>query len=207
MCFMPRNLTLRLSVCPEQDATSPAGYAELPAGLRAQREIGSTDLATMLPAGGRMTLSPDEPNRREFCKYLASAAVGTAGLAILPGCSGNSMNSIPGSPLATVSGTVSNGVVTVNVATGPLASSGGMALVDSAGGQFLVTRTGASTFVALTAQCTHQACVVSLGTGTSFVCPCHGSEFDTSGHVLVGPAFVPLRQFQTQFANNVLTIS
>jgi cytochrome b6-f complex iron-sulfur subunit len=49
--------------------------------------------------------------------------------------------------------------------------------------------------------------VVSLGTSTSFVCPCHGSEFDTSGHVLVGPASTPLRQFQTQFANNVLTIS
>ena len=90
---------------------------------------------------------------------------------------------------------------------GPLATSGGMALVSSTAGQFLVTRTGASTFVALTAQCTHEACVVSLGTGSSFVCPCHGSEFDTSGHVLVGPASTPLQQFQTQFANNVLTIS
>jgi cytochrome b6-f complex iron-sulfur subunit len=84
---------------------------------------------------------------------------------------------------------------------------GGMALVSSTAGQFLVTRTGASTFVALTAQCTHEACVVSLGTGGSFVCPCRGSEFDTLGHVLVGPASTPLRQFQTQFVNNILTIS
>jgi cytochrome b6-f complex iron-sulfur subunit len=157
----------------------------------------------------RMTKSFDVQDRRDFCKRLASAAAGTAGLAILPGCSGsgNPMNSIPGSTLSTVSGTVSNGAVTVNVATGPLAASGGMALVSSTAGQFLVTRTGASTFVALTAQCTHEACVVSLGTGSSFVCPCHGSEFDTSGHVLVGPASTPLRQFQTQFANNILTIS
>jgi cytochrome b6-f complex iron-sulfur subunit len=156
-----------------------------------------------------MTQSLDVHNRREFCRRLASVAAGTAGLTIVPGCSGsgNPMSSIPGSPLSTVSGTVSNGAVTVNVATGPLASSGGMALVSSTGGQFLVTRTGTSTFVALTAQCTHEACVVSLGSGTSFVCPCHGSEFDTSGQVLVGPASAPLRQFQTQFANNVLTIS
>jgi cytochrome b6-f complex iron-sulfur subunit len=156
-----------------------------------------------------MTKSFDLQDRRNFCKRLASAAAGTAGLALFPGCSGsgNPMNGIPGSPLSSVSGTVSNGAVTVNVATGPLASSGGMALVSSTAGQFLVTRTGASTFVAVTAQCTHQACVVSLGTGTSYVCPCHGSEFDTSGHVLVGPAVAPLRQFQTQFANNVLTIS
>ena len=117
------------------------------------------------------------------------------------------MSSIPGSPLSNVSGTVLNGAVTVNVATGPLSSSGGMALVSSTAGQFLVTRTGASTFLAVTAQCTHEACVVSLGTATSYVCPCHGSEFDTSGRVLVGPASAPLRQFQTQFANNVLTIS
>ena len=154
-----------------------------------------------------MTKSFDVQDRRDFCKRLASAAAGTAGLAFLPGCSGNPMNSIPGSSLSTVSGTVSNGAVTVNVATGPLAASGGMALVSSTAGQFLVARTGASTFVAVTAQCTHQACVVSLGTGTSYVCPCHGSEFDTSGHVLVGPASAPLQQFQTQFANNVLTIS
>jgi len=81
-----------------------------------------------------------------------------------------------------------------------------MALVTSTAGTFLVARTGATSFLALTAQCTHQACVVSNATSSSYVCPCHGSEFDTSGRVLVGPATVPLRQFQTQFSNNVLTI-
>jgi cytochrome b6-f complex iron-sulfur subunit len=149
-------------------------------------------------------------HRRQFCKRLASAAACTGGLALLPGCSGggNPGGSIPGSPLSTLTGSVGNGAVAVNIASNsPLASAGGMALVTSNAGSFLVTRTSATAFAAVTAQCTHEACVVSNGTGTSYVCPCHGSEFDTSGRVIVGPASVPLRQFQTQFANDVLTIS
>jgi cytochrome b6-f complex iron-sulfur subunit len=107
-----------------------------------------------------------------------------------------------------MTGSVTAAGVAVTIgATSPLSATGGMALVMSNVGSFLVTRTGANTFLALTAQCTHQACVVSSSTGQTFVCPCHGSEFDTSGRVVVGPASVPLRQFQTQFANDVLTIS
>lgn len=107
-----------------------------------------------------------------------------------------------------MTGSLANGTVAVNIAANsPLASPGGMALVTSAAGYFLVTRTSATSFLAVTAQCTHEACVVSNTTGTSYVCPCHGSEFDTSGRVIVGPAFLPLRQFQTQFTNNILTIS
>ena len=148
-------------------------------------------------------------NRREFCKRLTSSVVISAGFATaLPGCSGSSASSIPGSALPTVSGTVTSAGVGVTIAAGsPLATTGGMAVVNSNAGNFLVTRTGTDTFIALTAQCTHEACVVSNSTGQSYVCPCHGSEFDTTGHVIVGPAVTPLRQFQTQFANNVLTIS
>jgi cytochrome b6-f complex iron-sulfur subunit len=106
-----------------------------------------------------------------------------------------------------MSATITNGVVTVPISAGsPLASSGGMALVTSTAGTFLVSRSG-STFVAVTAQCTHESCVVSNATSSTYVCPCHGSEFDTSGKVIVGPATIPLRQFTTTFSNNVLTIS
>jgi cytochrome b6-f complex iron-sulfur subunit len=147
-------------------------------------------------------------NRREFCKYLTSAATTMGVTTLLQSCGGNPANSIPGSALPTLNGTASTtGVAVTIAANSPLASTGGMALVISNAGDFLVTRTGATTFTALTAQCTHEACVVSSFTGQTFVCPCHGSEFDTSGRVVLGPASLPLRQFQTQFANDVLTIS
>lgn len=150
-------------------------------------------------------------DRRAFCKRAVSLAALSGGLAaILPGCGSgnNTSNSIPGDALPTVNGTVASGTVTVSIGAGsPLSAAGGQAMVTSSAGNFLITRTGDATFAALTANCTHQACVVSNHTGQSFVCPCHGSEFDASGRVLLGPAVAPLRQYQTQFAGNVLTIS
>ena len=162
-------------------------------------------MAAGLPTREGMQRMLEIHNRRDICKCLAT----TAGLAaLLQGCGGNPANSIPGMSLPTVNGSTGGSGVTVGVgAASPLASSGAMALVTSPAGNFLVTRTSATTFIALTAQCTHEACVVSSTTGQAFVCPCHGSEFDTSGRVIVGPASAPLRQFQTQFANDVLTIS
>jgi cytochrome b6-f complex iron-sulfur subunit len=157
--------------------------------------------------------SPDTfgmQDRRAFCRRAVSlAAIGGGFAAILPGCSGsNASNSIQGDALATVNGDVSNGAVTVGITTGsPLATTGSQAMVTSSAGNFLVTRTGDAAFSAVTANCTHEACLVSNHTGQTFVCPCHGSQFDASGHVVQGPATSPLRQYQTQFAGNILKIS
>jgi Rieske Fe-S protein len=82
-----------------------------------------------------------------------------------------------------------------------------MALVRSSGGDQLVTRTSATTLTAVTAICTHEACTVTGFDGQIFVCPCHGSRYNTSGMVVSGPAPRPLRQFATQFTDNVLTIT
>ena len=109
-------------------------------------------------------------NRREFCKRITSVAAISSGVATLfPACSGNPTSSIPGSPLPTVAG-ASRAVPwpSRSPANSPLAATGGMALVTSTAGNFLVTRTGPATFIALTANCTHQACVVSGSTGSSF---------------------------------------
>ena len=90
---------------------------------------------------------------------------------------------------------------------GALAAAGSAALVTSAAGNVLVARTAADAFMALTATCTHEGCAITGFSGQSYVCPCHGSQFDTTGRVLNGPATRSLRQYQTQFASGVLTIT
>jgi cytochrome b6-f complex iron-sulfur subunit len=151
--------------------------------------------------------------RREFCtgacRILSAVAAGT----VLNGCGGGSSPTSPGSgglgsSLPFVNGVLANGVVTVAIdANSPLATTGGMALVQASGNALLVARTGQDSFTAHTAVCTHQTCTITGFSNQLFICPCHGSEFDTSGRVVRGPAVAPLRAYSTQFANGTLTIS
>jgi nitrite reductase/ring-hydroxylating ferredoxin subunit len=49
--------------------------------------------------------------------------------------------------------------------------------------------------------CTHEDCQLSAGilTGTTLMCPCHGSQFDVaSGSVLRGPAKQPLTTYDVR---------
>ncbi|MEQ8363030.1 MAG: Rieske (2Fe-2S) protein [Cyclobacteriaceae bacterium] len=48
---------------------------------------------------------------------------------------------------------------------------------------------------ALLMQCTHQGCEVNPN-AYSLVCPCHGSEFDTTGKVISPPAEEPLKKYK-----------
>jgi cytochrome b6-f complex iron-sulfur subunit len=110
--------------------------------------------------------------------------------------------------LATVNGTSAGGTVTVsNVSGTSLSGVGSAALVQAGGSSFLVARTGESSFNAFTAICTHEQCTVTGFQSGVFVCPCHGSQYNTNGQVQQGPATQRLQQFPTQFTNNVLTIS
>jgi Rieske Fe-S protein len=53
----------------------------------------------------------------------------------------------------------------------------------------IVVHLSAGAYVAFSAGCPHQCCPVSFNVArTEFVCPCHGSTFDTDGHVTGGPA-------------------
>jgi Rieske Fe-S protein len=127
----------------------------------------------------------------------------------MEGCGGNpagpSGNSVT---LTTLNGTVSSGVVSVAVdASGPLAAVGGAAFVRSSLGSFLVFRASQDTFNVMTAVCTHEGCDVTGISGSTFVCPCHGSEFNSTGSVVKGPASRALQRFTANFANNTLTFS
>ena len=150
-------------------------------------------------------------SRREFCtqacRLLSAVAAGT----LLNNCGSGSPTSPTGgsgSSLPIVNGVLANGVVTVTIdASSPLSAPGGMALVQASGNPLLVARTDQNTFTAHSAICTHQTCTITGFSNQLFVCPCHGSEFDTGGMVVRGPASIPLRAYSTQFANGTLTIT
>ena len=150
----------------------------------------------------------EKPTRREFCVGAASfVSLAT----LLQGCGGSptsadSNSNVP--TLSTINASVSGGTITLNVDAGsPLASVGSAALVQTSSGNFLVSHTAVDTFVALTAACTHEGCTVSGFQSGRYVCPCHGSQFTTSGAVAQGPASSPLRQFATRLSGTTLTIA
>lgn len=145
--------------------------------------------------------------RRQFCVRAATVAVGSALGTSMAGCS-NPAGSGDQPTMPTVSGTrVATGIAVTVDASSPLAAVGNAALVQTSNGDFLLAHTAANTFVALTATCTHQACTITEFGNQNYVCPCHLSTFNINGGVVQGPATTPLRQYATQFANGIVTIS
>jgi nitrite reductase/ring-hydroxylating ferredoxin subunit len=147
--------------------------------------------------------------RRDFCVHACRAVSLITVGAALQNCGSPTGPSDASAPkLPTINGSVAAGTVTVTVdAASPLAPTGSAALVQSSAGNFLVSRAAQDAFTALTAICTHEGCVVDQFASPVFVCPCHGSRYNTGGDVVNGPATRPLRQFTTRFAASVLTIT
>jgi Rieske Fe-S protein len=149
--------------------------------------------------------------RREFCVRACQAAslavLGGALAAFLESCGKNPVNSSGGN-ISRINASLVNSTITLTIdASSPLASVGSAALVEYSNTALLVARTAQDTFAAVTAVCTHQACTITGYSNQIYTCPCHGSQFNTSGRVVRGPATSALRAFQTQFANNQLIIT
>jgi cytochrome b6-f complex iron-sulfur subunit len=166
----------------------------------------------MTKPGHDPNVDPSRIDRREFCAHacqtLSVAALAGAIGAVLDGCGGSptAPSNVPALPILTA--TQTGGATTLTIDAGSaLAAVGSMALVQSALGPLLVAHTGDGAFSAVTGTCTHEACTITGRQGQNYVCPCHGSEFDATGRVLNGPAPTSLRRLQTQFANDVLTIT
>jgi cytochrome b6-f complex iron-sulfur subunit len=148
------------------------------------------------------------PTRREFCARACQAASLLTLSAVIQACGGSSTSPSSVPALPAVSGTLVNRTLAIGVdAASPLAAVGGAATVTVSSGTYLVARTAQSTFTTVTAVCTHEGCAVTGFANSRYVCPCHGSEFSTSGAVVQGPASSALRQFPTTFDNNVVTIN
>ena len=149
--------------------------------------------------------------RREFCVSACQAAAlmtfGSALSAMLQGCSSEDPLSASAN-LPRIQATATSGVITLVIdASSPLATVGNAAQVQYGSGTLLVARTAQDTFAAVTAICTHQSCTITNYSNQIYTCPCHGSQFATNGQVRKGPANSALRQYQTQFASNQLTIT
>jgi Rieske Fe-S protein len=145
-------------------------------------------------------------SRREFCTHALTFVTAAS---LLESCGGSPTSpSSTAAALPIVGATVANNAIAINIdATPALGSVGNAALVQTSSGNYLVARVSQDTFNAMTAVCTHEACTVTRFQSGTFQCPCHGSEYNTNGGVTKGPAPTALRRFNTQFANNVLTIS
>lgn len=71
------------------------------------------------------------------------------------------------------------------------AGQGGIVEID--GEQLAVIKNDQGVVSALSAVCTHLGCIVGWNeVDRTWDCPCHGSRFDSQGHVISGPAVSPL---------------
>jgi cytochrome b6-f complex iron-sulfur subunit len=150
---------------------------------------------------------PTTGTRREFCVRACQAVSLAALTPMVQGCAGPAgPDLLPNIP--TINASLVGSSITLSIdASSPIAGVGNAALVQTSGGSLLVAHTAQNSFIALSSVCTHQVCTVSEYQNQVYECPCHGSQYSTSGAVVRGPATAPLRQFATSFTNNVLTIS
>lgn len=62
------------------------------------------------------------------------------------------------------------------------------------------------TYAALLLSCTHSENQLS-STGNGYICNLHGSRFDKEGHVLKGPAALPLKKYPTSIVSDNIIIT
>jgi Rieske Fe-S protein len=132
-------------------------------------------------------------NRRAF---LTKTVLAGAAAALTAGCG----NGVFGPPLPSHNaGSIPSGKLTITVSQFPgLATVGTLVQVDI---ERAVVRTQASppAFDALSLICTHQGCDAAVASATLIQCPCHGSQFGNDGHVVRGPAQVPLAHIAASY--------
>lgn len=133
-----------------------------------------------------MKMEPGGFNRREFVGLCASALIAP----MLAGCASLSVR--PVTPV--------NGRIELSLPQYPeLMLPGGAVKLLPAGSvePVYVLRLDDGEFAALSPICTHLGCTVEIQ-GPRLVCPCHGSTYDRSGQVLVGPAARPLKHYPVE---------
>jgi len=130
-------------------------------------------------------------SRRGFLSATTMSVIGAV-LASACGGGGDGPTGVV-TPPTTTGVTVSGNVITVDLAQVPaLTAASGFILVSRP--STIIIHTG-DDFRAFTSICTHEQCTVGDFRGGRIVCPCHGSQYDSAGQVVVGPAPRALREF------------
>ena len=71
----------------------------------------------------------------------------------------------------------------------------------------IVARLSTAEFTALSRACTHAGTPVNYRSAEQdFLCPNHGSIFNKSGAVVMGPANSPLRKYNTELTGSSLRV-
>ncbi len=156
-------------------------------------------------------LRDDAPLSRRDLLALGAATMATAAMAACGG--GGDANGGSGGPTGPGPGVVPTGVtiagagITVNLTIRPeLAAPGSFLVVTSGTANAIIICLGANNWKAFTPFCTHQQCVVTSFAANRINCPCHGSQFDTNGNPVAGPAPTALTSFTVAFASSTNTL-
>jgi cytochrome b6-f complex iron-sulfur subunit len=65
-----------------------------------------------------------------------------------------------------------------------------------------------ASFTAVQANCTHEGSIIGFNTSQGiFICPNHGSQFNTSGSVVLGPATNSLKKYTIVISGSTMTIA
>lgn len=154
-------------------------------------------------------LNIDKPNksRRKFIKELAVGlgyvAVGSFTLSSLNSCSGV-VNPTSPNPNAKIAIDITKPENKALATVGETIAITGNEL-DSSG--MLIERSGQNTVTAFSRTCTHRGCTIPNFSNGISSCPCHGSQFNTSGGVVKGPASSPLKRYNASISGNIITIT
>ena len=112
---------------------------------------------------------------------------------------------------ANAGASVVGNVLTVQLAQfAGLAQTGGFQVFGSVGGtavDVIIINLGNDSYRAFTSICTHEQCPVSGFNGSRITCPCHGSEYDTAGRNVAGPAPRPLTEYRAAFDAATRTVT
>jgi cytochrome b6-f complex iron-sulfur subunit len=154
-------------------------------------------------------------SRKQFLRTAGSAALFAALGISFSSCSVNDATTDPGpsnptptQPPNSNAITVQGNTITIDLShstTSNLKNQGQWLLISQA--TTIVVNVDGTTIRAFTSVCTHAGCATNWQFDSSrFTCTCHGSQFNTSGQVVRGPATANLAEFSVTRNGDTLTI-